>query len=366
MASVSLYGGVLLGMQMNSSPASTSPESPTKSLRAEPKNTNNNDEKDFNDRVQAEVERRLAQANGNASNQRSDTKDDNNKKKKKKDKDDDRPRRFPKTISKMATGASLITKNDFLSEFDYGIPKPPSKRDDESDPGKDDVLILYGTEKALPDASAGMVYTDENINELPHLSAQDATKNCGGLNVIFTESHGDIHQCIAVVGNYESYHIQRWLRINPKGGAKIDTTRALTPVGRGLQSNGQDKFSAPEDRYALQNQALLETYFQRLEDTVKILEPLAKACAGNDNTVIVMVCNTGQSDLLINFICSAQARGFGDIVKEKVLVFATDKGVLDIAHGLGLRAFYDEKVRIFLNLDARGIVFYSFQLFPHN
>jgi hypothetical protein len=71
---------------------------------------------------------------------------------------------------------------------------------------------------------------------------------------------------------------------------------------------------------------------------------MAEACAGSDNTVIVMVCNTGQSDLLINFICSAQARGFGDIVKEKVLVFATDKGVLDIANGLGLRVFYDEKV----------------------
>ena len=71
---------------------------------------------------------------------------------------------------------------------------------------------------------------------------------------------------------------------------------------------------------------------------------MAKACAGNDNTVIVMVCNTGQSDLLINFICAATARGFGDIVREKVLVFATDKGVLDIGLGLGLRTFYDEEI----------------------
>ena len=59
-----------------------------------------------------------------------------------------------------------------------------------------------------------------------------------------------------------------------------------------------------------------------------------------------MVCNTGQSELLINFICSAQARGFGDVVREKVLVFATDEGVLDIAQGLGLRAFYDEEVGV--------------------
>jgi hypothetical protein len=71
---------------------------------------------------------------------------------------------------------------------------------------------------------------------------------------------------------------------------------------------------------------------------------MATSCAGKDNTVIVMVCNTGQSDLLINFICSARARGFGDVVNEKVLVFATDEGMLKIARGLGLNAFYDEEV----------------------
>jgi len=311
-ASASLYGGVLLGMRMNSSPTP-----PTTSLRG--------DAGDFNERVEQEVERRLAlvapanNANGVSVSQS------------KKQEGGDRPRRFPKTVSNFVTGASIIGKNDFLSSFDYGIPKPPSKREGEGDPGKDDVLILYGSTKSLPDINTGTVYTDENGDgPPPHLSAQDATKNCGGLNVIFTDSRGT-EQCIAVVGNYESYHIQRWLRIDPRGGSKLDVSKALTPVGRGLQDNGQDKFSAPEKRHTLQNQALLETYFSRLDDTIATLKPLAKACAGTDNTVIVMVCNTGQSDLLINFICSAKARGFGDVVMEKVLVFATDEGVLAIA-----------------------------------
>jgi hypothetical protein len=113
-----------------------------------------------------------------------------------------------------------------------------------------------------------------------------------------------------------------------------------------MQDNGDDKLEAPGERSAIANQALLETYFSRLDDTLSKLGPIAKACAGRDNTVIVMVCNTGQSELLINFICSAQARGFGDVVREKVLVFATDEGVLDIAQGLGLRAFYDEEVSV--------------------
>ena len=328
-AFISFYGGVLLGMNMKA-PTSIDNIAYTKSLRG--------DDADFNARVEAEVTRRLADisaatfSNANSNNNK---KDDNN----------DKQRRFSKTISKIASGASLISKNDFLQNFDYGIPKPPSKREHESDPGKDDVLVLYGTTKAMPDNNLGIEYaTDIENGDIPHMSASDATKNCGGLNVIFSESHGDIQQCIAIVGNYESYHIQRWLRINPKGSSRLDNKLPLAPVGRGLQSNGQDKFSPPSDNYALQNQALLETYFARLSDTLEALKPMAKACAGNDNTVIVMVCNTGQSDLLINFICAATARGFGDIVREKVLVFATDKGVLDIGLGLGLRTFYDEEI----------------------
>ena len=338
-AFISFYGGVLLGMNMNTSPTFIDNSADTKSLRGD----GDRDDTDFNARVEAEVTRRLADISAatfsNANN------NSNNNNNKKDDNDDDKQRRFPKTISKIASGASLIGKNDFLQNFDYGIPKPPSKRDHESDPGKDDVLVLYGTTKAMPDNNNGIEYASDIENgDIPHMSASDATKNCGGLNVIFTESHGDIHQCIAIVGNYESYHIQRWLRISPKGSSKLDNKLPLAPVGRGLQSNGQDKFSPPSDNYALQNQALLETYFARLSDTLEALKPMAKACAGNDNTVIVMVCNTGQSDLLINFICAATARGFGDIVREKVLVFATDKGVLDIGLGLGLRTFYDEEI----------------------
>ncbi|KAL9191433.1 hypothetical protein ACHAXT_001139 [Thalassiosira profunda] len=331
-ASVSLYGGVLLGMQMSTS-CEPSTESQQKSLRAD----------DFNKRVQAEVDRRLAAQPVKVEHVKHEEKKEGDKKKGNKD---DGRRRFPKSTSKFATGASLVAKNEFLSNFDYGIPKPPSKRDHESDPGKDQVLILYGSEKALPDENAGTVYIDETGDDasIPLVSAPDATKNCEGLNVIYTDTHGNFQQCIAVVGNYESYHIQRWLRIKPDGSSKVDASLPLYPVGRGLQSNGQDKFAAPSDNYALQNQALLETYFARLEDTINKLTPLAKEAAGSDNTVIVMVCNTGQSDLLINFICSSQARGFGDVVKEKLIVFATDQGVFDIAQGLGVKAFYDEKI----------------------
>lgn len=263
-------------------------------------------------------------------------------------KKDGRPRRFVTEMSRFATGAARVAKTDFLKAFDYGIPIPPSKRDGESDPGQDEALILYGKDKALPNdraaADAAMYLPgDGDDKDLPILSASDATANCHGLNVIFTQAAGGINQCLAIVGNFESYHVQRWLRLSDST-YKLDVEAPLKAVGRGMQSNGMDKFSAPSSSSTEKNRQLLLTYFDRYDDTVSTLKPIAKRLAGEDNTVIVMVCNTGQSDLLANFLCSADARGFGDLVRSKVLVFATDEGTRDLARGLGVEAFYDEKI----------------------
>eukprot|EP00804_Cyclotella_cryptica_P011471 CCRYP_016396-RA/>CCRYP_016396-RA protein AED:0.26 eAED:0.26 QI:45/1/1/1/0.55/0.6/10/2293/648 len=326
---VSFYGGMLLGMHLNVNDSAHSTETSAASTT-----------EDIDKRVEREVQRRMKLAMPTSE---SDGKKTGNKKKDKAK----QSHRFPDTVKKFATGIALVSKNDFLANFDYGIPKPPSKREHESDPGKDDVLILYGGDSALPNTQNKdtAMYINDSEPQPPHFSAQEATANCGGLNVIFTDTHDGLDQCLAIVGNYESYHIQRWLRIDThRSDAKLDLQKPLAPVGRGLQTNGMDKFSAPEDSHMMQNQELLRTYFDQLDETTQILKPMAGSCAGEDNTVIVMVCNTGQSDLLINFVCSADSRGFGDIVREKVLLFATDQGMLDIALGLGMKAFYNEKI----------------------
>ena len=54
-----------------------------------------------------------------------------------------------------------------------------------------------------------------------------------------------------------------------------------------------------------------------------------------------MVSNFGQSELLVNFVCSARSRGL-DI--SSVLVFATDLETKALAESLGLTAFYDKRV----------------------
>jgi hypothetical protein len=321
--SISFYGGVLVGMHLHVTDSPTATDT-----KNEAKATTMSDA-EIEKRIEEEVHRRISQLAA------ADTTKDNNK-------GDKSNKRFPSTISKFATGAALMSKNDFLSNFDYGIPKPPSKREHESDPGKDDVLILYGGERALPDTpdKDSIIHSSSTP---PRYEAVVATSNCGGLNVIFTDTHDGLDQCIAIVGNYESYHIQRWLRMDPHGG-KLDGKKPLYPVGRGMQTNGMDKFSAPEENHVRQNVEMLRTYFDQLDETTNILEPMAASAAGSDNTVIVMVCNTGQSDLFVNFVCSAESRGFGDLVREKVLLFATDEGMLEIAQGLGIKAFYNEKI----------------------
>lgn len=59
--------------------------------------------------------------------------------------------------------------------------------------------------------------------------------------------------------------------------------------------------------------------------------------------VIVMVCNHGQSELLMNFVCSAKSR---NLDLGSVLVFATDEETKELAEGLGLAAFFDKTVSL--------------------
>jgi hypothetical protein len=75
-----------------------------------------------------------------------------------------------------------------------------------------------------------------------------------------------------------------------------------------------------------------------MDATLKKLKPLARKAAKN-KTLIVMFSNFGQSELIVNFCCSARSR---NLDLSPVLVFATDRETLELAEGLGLTAFYDE------------------------
>jgi hypothetical protein len=176
----------------------------------------------------------------------------------------------------------------------------------------------------------------ESMTELPLLNVKEATENCDFLNVILTDHSHKRKQCIALFGQYEAFHIQKWMRL-PESG-KLDSNLPLRLVNRGAQSSGRKSTKPPTAEATASYWATLQTYLGSLDSVLKELAPIAKSVAVN-NTIVVLVCNFGQSELLMNFICHARSRGL-DL--SAILVFATDEETKELAQGLGVTVFFDE------------------------
>lgn len=219
------------------------------------------------------------------------------------------------------------SKLDFFNELDLGVPMDLPKD------GDTDVLILYNRQQALPDGFS----IAAKKSSIPPMEMKAAVKNCDYLNVLLTDK-GNRNQCIAIVPQYESYHLQKWMRM---GGREVDNTQPLRFVSRGLQSNGINRFQPPTKKDMVANWEILTTYFGAFDDAMKELKPLVEKVATPHRTVTVMVSNFGQSELLANFVCAAKSRQL-DI--SSILVFATDLETKELAESLGLVAFYDKHV----------------------
>jgi hypothetical protein len=242
---------------------------------------------------------------------------------------------FPSTTSRYAVGMARTSKADFVETIDTGVPVDLPKE------GDSDVLILYQRAQALPGD-----YSD-HTGPIPALETKHALEHCDMLNIVLTDHSKSKNQCIAIVPQYESYHVQRWMRLplttTSTASKGIDSSAELRPVSRGMQSNGQNQFSPPKTSDIRQNWDLLRKYFDSYEESLNELKPLVEKVATAKRTVTVMVSNFGQSELLVNFVCAARSR---NIDTSSILVFATDEETKTLAEHLGLTAFYDERVRI--------------------
>eukprot|EP00557_Chaetoceros_sp_GSL56_P007231 CAMPEP_0176488264 /NCGR_PEP_ID=MMETSP0200_2-20121128/6610_1 /TAXON_ID=947934 /ORGANISM="Chaetoceros sp., Strain GSL56" /LENGTH=537 /DNA_ID=CAMNT_0017885223 /DNA_START=206 /DNA_END=1816 /DNA_ORIENTATION=- len=246
---------------------------------------------------------------------------------------------FPKETSSFLNGIARIEKDAFVKKFDYGLPiEEPNQKIGE-------VLLLYNSAHALPTREEDQHVVQYNAGSgFGILDVDTATENCDTMNVINTNNPGHTRQCLAIVGNYESYHIQRWMRVpeNSSGGrsgGKLDKEQPLRAVSRGHDSNGSQQFVPPDKKTIMKHWEMLRTYLDGFEETLANLKAVAEKVAVK-NTIIVMTCNMGQSELLMNFVCNAKAKGL-DV--SNVLVFPTDQETKDLAEGLGLTTFYDEK-----------------------
>lgn len=237
---------------------------------------------------------------------------------------------FPPETQKFAYGMIHTPKDDFVSHFDMGVPIDLPQK------GYEDVLIIYNNKKAMPPKL--QAHPPDGITPL---DTQSAIENCDYLNIILTNHDAGRQQCVALVPQYESYHIQKWMRVPKTGtsGRKLDHKYNLEPVSRGHQSNGKEQFAPPLAKHTQQHWDMLRTYLASIDDVLADLKPIVEKIK-RKNTVIVMVCNFGQSELLINFACSARARGLST---ENVIVFATDQETKDLAEGVGLAAYFDQR-----------------------
>jgi hypothetical protein len=231
-------------------------------------------------------------------------------------------------VGHFAAAMARTSKEDFTSKLELGVPLDTIQN------GTQDVLIIYSQDKSRPPASM-----EAGSDVIPSLQVDDALKNCQYVNVLLTHHSPDRSQCIAIVPQYESYHLQKWMRVDTTG--KLDKTLPLQMVSRGHQSNGRDQFKPPELSDTRKNWDMLAGYLQSIDAVLAELKPILEGIAVK-NTVIVMVCNFGQAELLMNFVCSAKARGH-DI--SNILVFATDQETTDLAESIGLTAYFDKRVR---------------------
>lgn len=235
-------------------------------------------------------------------------------------------------MEKLFAGAARTNRDDFMEAFNLGVPK------DRTVSGNEDVLMLYSHHKSLSNVSTRAAQMN---GELPLLSVQDAARNCDTLKIVLQEPNRP-RQCLAILGQWESYHIHKFMRLPPDNiRTGIDRSLPLRYVSRTHnEKKGKSQIIPKSYNVERYDQDFLVPYMAALKETLVKLKPIAKKVA-KQNTIVTLVCNLGQSELLVNFICNAKAKGF-DL--SQVLVFTTDLETQKIVEHLGVATFYDSVV----------------------
>jgi hypothetical protein len=237
---------------------------------------------------------------------------------------------IPPSMERIVAGMSRMSRDSFLGTFDVGMGNYGSTD------GNSQVLLLHTSQASLPRQTL-------NGKVAPLLSVKDATAKCSIVKVIMTnaspgkESLGD---CVAIVGSWESNHVHKFA---PHKGTNHNTDGSTQP--RTWQYTSGRRFPPPSVNTTRTSLWELQTYLDAYPAAVERLRPLAQAAAlGRDGRVaplLVMVTNFGQAQLLVNFVCSARARGL-DI--SRLLLFATDRETSKLAESLGIPVFLDEAI----------------------
>lgn len=259
-------------------------------------------------------------------------------------------RRFQRKELHFAAAMARINKRNFMDKFDYGYPKRPSSvvRNE-----SENVLVLYSSEDMVPSPHR-VAATDRTFEPPLFTDPEKATSLCDIMNVVVTETENTERRCLVVMDHYENHHVQMWKRY--KADEKLGLATRNTWATHEVRPYAFE-FQLPRLH---QHQAYLKDLQRYLDNMDKSVATLRQVLApiAIKNTVTVMVSNHGQSNLLVNFVCSARSR---DIKLSNVIVFATDEETKQLAQSLGLATFYDEA--IFDNIPTEAAPMYGDKYF---
>ena len=237
----------------------------------------------------------------------------------------------------MFVDYATAPKSDFMQRLDLGVPI------DEPMEGAEDVLIFYSSSESLPTS-----VRREGKRSLQ--SAEEATKNCQTVRVVLLQppARKEKPQCFAIVPQWSSPYIYKFMRVPPVKDRgyetePIDRTLPLRYVPRSQKEDGGNKVSIPNfERSTLPHLKQLAEYATEYENVrIRLKDLLKDAYNHQDIPLIVMVCNFGQSDLLVNFVCSANAR---NLDLSRLILFATDIDTYQLCQDLHIPFCYHDPI----------------------
>jgi hypothetical protein len=164
-----------------------------------------------------------------------------------------RKRPFPVSSNKMFIDYKTISREKFLNNNnnknnnmignDLGVPL------DYTQPGAEDVLIIYTSPESLPTSTSTEKDSDNDSNDSndnADNNNMNALENCHTLKVILqTPTSGqrdkkDNQQCIAIIPQWESYTIHKYMRLenSHNSSSHVDLKHTYKYVPRSRESDG--------------------------------------------------------------------------------------------------------------------------------
>ncbi len=244
---------------------------------------------------------------------------------------------FPTTSKDIFVDFATVSRDVFTEMIDIGVPL------DDTAKGAQDVLVLYTSGSGMP---TGLGWKHDKIG----IDASKALENCHEVKVILQEpTKKSLDQCIAIVPQWQSYTVHKWMRVPPK-----DSPKNVTNVGLEFPLRSVPRVRQPKDggyftgvplekRTAESNELLVQYFRNRDRVLVKLKQFLKHDVMKNARdpslkTLVVLTCNKGQAELFRNFVCNARAK---QLDLSHVVMFATDEYTANLSRELGIKVWYD-------------------------